>query len=504
MHRFATATALALGAGAAPACAEIAAEEVWSSIRGIAEDYGYVVEAAEETTGTGLMVRDFVLSVDIPEEDGSVSLFAERIEFVETGDGRVRIAFPTVLPAIIDYRDADESGEIVIEFTHDGLEVLASGAPEALLYDFAALSMGVELAEVSVDGIAMPPEMAEVEITMGPVAGQSEVIRGGGMMTTLQEASLGRITYAMGFAEPGGGDRAQISGSVRSVNLTSAAEVPEGVDLADFDSAVAAGFSSETLLSHDGGAMTFETVEDGSLSSGSSTSTGGSTGFALSGTEIAYSFSVTGTQIALASGDFPLPIELSAQEIALAFTMPTAPGDEPSDAELAFMLDRFAPSDVLWNMFDPGAILPRAPASIALEAVAQITPLADIFDPEAMATLGPDAAPATLHALSLNTLVVDAVGALVTGEGAFTFDNSDLETFNGMPRPEGRVSLEINGVNGLIDALIAMGLMTEQDALGMRMMLSMFTVPGAAPDTATSVIEINEAGHILANGQRIQ
>ncbi len=48
-----------------------------------------------------------------------------------------------------------------------------------------------------------------------------------------------------------------------------------------------------------------------------------------------------------------------------------------------------------------------------------------------------------------------------------------------------------------------MGLLPEQEAMGFRMMMSMFTV-ATGDDTMTSKIEINEQGHILANGQRIQ
>lgn len=60
------------------------------------------------------------------------------------------------------------------------------------------------------------------------------------------------------------------------------------------------------------------------------------------------------------------------------------------------------------------------------------------------------------------------------------------------------------GPNGLIDKLIAMGLLSQQDAMGARMMLGMFTVAGSEPDTMTSTIEVDADGHLLANGQRIR
>ncbi|MFC3119058.1 DUF2125 domain-containing protein [Jhaorihella thermophila] len=112
--------------------------------------------------------------------------------------------------------------------------------------------------------------------------------------------------------------------------------------------------------------------------------------------------------------------------------------------------------------------------------------------------------PGELHALTINDLRLSAAGAAVTGKGDFTFDNSDLQSFGGVPRPEGTVKLQIIGANGLIDRLIQMGLVSEDEAMGFRMMLGMLAVPGDGPDTLNSTIEVNEQGQVLANGQRIK
>jgi hypothetical protein len=72
-----------------------------------------------------------------------------------------------------------------------------------------------------------------------------------------------------------------------------------------------------------------------------------------------------------------------------------------------------------------------------------------------------------------------------------------------MPRPEGSINLRLEGANALIDKLIQMGIVQQEDAMGARMMMSMFTIPDG-DDVLTSTIEVNEQGHVLANGQRIQ
>jgi hypothetical protein len=40
--------------------------------------------------------------------------------------------------------------------------------------------------------------------------------------------------------------------------------------------------------------------------------------------------------------------------------------------------------------------------------------------------------------------------------------------------------------------------------MGARMMMSMFATPGDGPDSLKSSLQINDEGHVLANGMRIQ
>ena len=68
----------------------------------------------------------------------------------------------------------------------------------------------------------------------------------------------------------------------------------------------------------------------------------------------------------------------------------------------------------------------------------------------------------------------------------------------------GSFKTELEGGNRLLNQLSDMGLLPKSEAMAMRMMLSMFTVPGASADTLKTVIEVTKEGHVLANGQRIR
>jgi hypothetical protein len=75
-----------------------------------------------------------------------------------------------------------------------------------------------------------------------------------------------------------------------------------------------------------------------------------------------------------------------------------------------------------------------------------------------------------------------------------------IQTFDfHAPRPG---KLYINGINGLVDKLIQMGLIPEDQAMMPRMMLGMFATP-VGDDMLTSTIEVN-AEYVLANGQRLR
>ena len=52
--------------------------------------------------------------------------------------------------------------------------------------------------------------------------------------------------------------------------------------------------------------------------------------------------------------------------------------------------------------------------------------------------------------------------------------------------PVGEISGELTGVNALLDTLGAMGLIPQDQMMGARMMLAMFTRPGAEAEQVTT------------------
>jgi hypothetical protein len=161
-------------------------------------------------------------------------------------------------------------------------------------------------------------------------------------------------------------------------------------------------------------------------------------------------------------------------------------------------------SDDVWLQLDPEKVLPRDPATIVIDTKGKANWAFDILDPAGAEKLADGTAPAQLHALDVTDLTLKAAGAEVTGDGAFTFDNSDTTTFPGVPLPSGQMDLKIIGANGLVDRLVQLGLLPEDQAMYARMTMGLFAnaVEGS-DDTLTSTLEFKDKGLFL-NGQRLQ
>ena len=82
--------------------------------------------------------------------------------------------------------------------------------------------------------------------------------------------------------------------------------------------------------------------------------------------------------------------------------------------------------------------------------------------------------------------------------------NQDTKPLDTIPAGTRVRIVTIDAGCGLKNRLAAMGLLTNEDAMGARMMISMFSVPGEGEDVLTSTVTVTEDGQVLANGQRIR
>ena len=187
----------------------------------------------------------------------------------------------------------------------------------------------------------------------------------------------------------------------------------------------------------------------------------------INGETLSYSGENTGMDLAVSASEIPFPeVTAGIGRAAFGLTMPSAVLPQDGDVAIEIALEDVTIADFLWGLFDPTGKLPRDPATVAMALSGKGKLLVDIYDPAAMETLAFGGLPAEMANVDIDRLEVRAAGAEATASGGFVFDNTDLSTFPGMPRPEGTANIRMVGVNGLMDNLVALGLLPQDQVAG--------------------------------------
>ncbi|MBE9637675.1 DUF2125 domain-containing protein [Salipiger mangrovisoli] len=502
------ATALAL---ALPAQADVTPAQVWEDLSELLEGVGYEVSVSESESGGNLLLGDLTLRMAIPESEGQaagdVIVGLADLTLEDLGDGTVGLRFPSPMP--IEVRVTEEGGdpvEMTLELAQDGLSLIASGDPDALAYAYRAEATRLELVRLLAEGEELPRDVFSARLGTGPLSGTSAVSTSDGKRRYSHSYSTDELRYDISGSDPEQPDATgQVSGRLTGLSSRGESVLPESGDQADAAAIMSAGFEGSGSFTFESGQTSFAFTDGGDTMTGSSSSQGGKLDGALDGERMSYALALDSLTYEAEGGELPFPVSAAIEQVGLNLSLPLAKSDTPQDMAFGVTFGGLTLSDAIWGIFDPGGTLPRDPATLAFDLTGKVTPLVSVFDAAGLSKLEAEqTAPAELNALTLNNLTLSAAGAKITGQGDFAFNQEDTESFGGMPAPQGEVNFTLSGANGLIDKLIAMGLLSQQDAMGARMMLGMFTVPGAEPDTQTSKIEVNDQGQVLANGQRIK
>jgi len=476
--------------------ADVTAAEVWQSWQDYYSDMGYTVTAgSEEAAGDTLTLRDVTGTSTTPEASGSVTI--AEVVMVERG-GAVEITMSPEVPFDMTSVVEEDTTEMSMLFTQPDMKMTVSGTPEEMTYDFTAPSLGMTITEMLVNGA--PVEMT-MEMLASDVTGTSVMATAGDTIATQQFAAP-EMSFTLSAVDPETGGTFSMDGSMTDLAGTGSMTLPEGVDMVDMAAALKAGLTIDGSFSYGAGAYTMDVVDATDTMNIEAAGEGGSFDIGMTAEALRYGAKGTGATLALTGSQIPFPVNISLAESALSLLMPVSQSEEPAPFAFETRLVDLTVNDEIWAMFDPMAQLPRDPATLILDISGAARMLVDIFDPEQ--TADPEAVPGELHALDLNELQLTFGGANLTGDGSFTFDNTDMVTYDGFPKPLGSVSLKLLGGNGLLDKLIAMGVVPEEQAMGVRMMAGLFANAGPGPDELNSTIEVREDGGLYANGQRLK
>lgn len=477
--------------------AEVTAAQVWEDWKAQFALYGEdnISIGAEETSSGTVTVRD--LAIAFADEDITAETVMNTITFDEQGDGTVRVTMDDSYPLVI----TGEDGVVVtIDVSQRDLEMIVGGEPDAMSYDITAGQYKIALRDV-VDGDVTFTGDAEISANDVDLSYQTTL---GEMRDISYSGTIASVDVLIDFQIPGnGGEYVTAGGKLTGMQTQAAMTIPLDADFEDPDSMMNDGFAFAGGYTIDKADYVFDFNAEGDQASGSAT-TGSSTLTAeMNSNSVGYDTKTLDLALSILSGQFPMPIDINVAEYGIGFLMPTGTSEEASDFAMSFGIIDLSISDAIWDLFDGGNVLPRDPATIQLALVGKAKSLFDMFDPDQQDALAAAEMPYELTSVTLETLNINAAGAAVTGSGAFEFDNTDMESFAPLPRPEGEARVEITGFNGLLDNLVAMGLVPEQDVMGARMMVGMFARATGEDQMETSV-EIDGQGQVRVNGNRVR
>ncbi|MEM1236008.1 MAG: DUF2125 domain-containing protein [Pseudomonadota bacterium] len=485
---------------AAPVFAEVSADEVWEAWKQsltVTSQNALKIQSEEKTADT-LRLRGVTLSFQ--DSGTEVTWELGDLEFIEQSDGTVQVSVPASLPMSITVVEGEEEFEFSMVVTHEALAITASNATGPLVHDVAADSLAISFG--ASDEL---PDNVELVGALG-VAGFSGLISAEGEDVRRQKFNMRaeEFTYDFSATEPSEGSfntrmlSTEVTMSGSGSFPADGEEMNPALLIANPDYGVLANFGT----SGTGITMDFRDAEgEGTMQISAGK---GALDFALENGSLRYGGSSSNISF---SGQFPgvpLPISASVARSSYDIAMPLVAQEEESDFLLGLVVDGLEIDPFFWNLFDPAEILARDPATVSLKIAGMGRWLVDILDPIASAELDEEDIPAEFSNLTISDLEVSVAGAQLTGAGDFTFDNSDLFTFDGFPAPSGALDLRLLGGNGLIDSLAQMGLLPQEQALGARMMMGLFMTPGEGEDEMTSKIEVQSSGEVFANGQRIR
>ena len=486
----------ALFAGGA-AQADVTAVEVWENLKTQMEVYGEdgLTVGSEDISGGTVAVSD--IAITFSDDEVTVVTEVGDMTLTEKGDGTVLVTMEETYPMII----TGEDGVVVtIDIMQNNMALIVSGDPDAMNYAITADSYGIAFRDavdgsVTIDG--------DASLMANGVSG-SYVVTSGDLQEIASDINIETLDILVDFQIPGGnGEYVTGAAKINGMRSVGEATVPMETDYSDPDQIFVEGFGFSGGYEIDSADYVFDINAEGDQMSGSVSTGPVSLNAEMNVKTVAYQSNTRDITMNILSSGFPLPIEASLAEYGVDFRMPVGTTEEPAPFALGIDIVDLEVSEMLWSIFDAGAVLPRDPATLQIGLTGTAKALVDFLDPSNAEVMDSVEVPFEPYELSIDTLRLSVAGAQVNGGGSFTFDNSDTETFAPIPRPEGNAVVEIIGLNGLLDKLVAMGLVPEEQIMGPRMMMGMFA-RATGDDQMEIAVEVTPNGQVNVNGNRVR
>ncbi len=505
--RLASTSVLASVLMAQLANAEVTADDVWQNTRDVFATFGGDISASKARRGDTLSISDTNIAFQLPLRAGNISVTLPDFDLKESGDGTVSLSYPTT--PIYEYT-VEITGKISIsgkiETNYDNLRYVASGSPGDVTYAYSVDNVNFESTEFLVEGTE--PLDLEFKGSISGMAGTSRVAVTS--LVTIDTNLTSKTQNATLSFEAPQNEGIEMQITVEGQTGTSRIVLPRGgMDIMNLAAALRGGLSLE-------GSSTFETYETRQITKKNgavvsdhiSTVKNYVTDAEVNANHLKVNANTAEATVSATAIDMlPFPVSIAIKSSKSALLLPWSASSELQDFEMSgSFTDMVLPKDAL-ALIDPEHALPDDPVTFSLDVSGQIKNIVNWLDFETVkAVFDSGEIPVELHALSINELALNVFGASLKGLGEATFESSDMGKSKVSLKPTGSLDLSLIGVNTLLDTLVGIGLVNEDQAMGTRMAISTIAKPDpdAGPDAMKSKLEINDQGHISANGMRIK
>ncbi len=410
------------------------------------------------------------------------------------------------LNAKIPAQQPGDAADITFSLSDVGGKFELSSVPTSGMADFnAALQagLGIDISAHYGDGMLHVTGPNGTQPSLDSTLGSGSFAMAMNASTLHMDLGNKALSVKLNGPNTKGGTNFALTGSLADFTTKVDASGGNWANLDDFAAALKAGLGMTGSLGI--GAMSFDFADDSSKPTKVKAAlASASTDFAMDAKKITYNLAGKGFSATVSAPDIPVPqVSADLGELAFGFKMPIAKSATPAPfIYLTRIVDLNLPES-LWALADPTAALPHGPASLIIDTKGLSTITRDMVQDVAAVQTGSGEPPGLLNALDLSQINLKALGAEVTAAGSFTFDNSDLTTFKGMPLPTGKIDIKATGVNTLVDKLVTMGLLQKEQAMQGRMGIAMFGDTSSTADEITSKLEFKDK-HFFANGVQMQ
>lgn len=477
--------------------AALTADQVWQSWKDAGAMAGLEVKAATENKDGGTLTLNGISIAPAGEQGITIS----NMVLTEAADGSVAI-----VPGADIGVEWSDFGSGSIKLTHDGLTMTAREDGGGLAYDFAAAKLDV-VYDTTTPGYSFddtPPPDVKSSGTFGFVGltgGYTDMP--GGNRTFGLALKADQLAYDTAMDDPMMELKQTTKSVTDNVELAAGLTMPSTIGLADimqpadFGTALKEGLAV-TMTTKQGDSNGSMNQESPYFPMAMAIKAGGGDASLVFNQDVFRVVSAgAGLELDVTSDAMPAPVKVLSGPIQFGLTSPVIATEAAGDYGLVMKLSQFSVNEEAWALIDPTGAFKRDAADLAVDISGKTK--MDLIGMIEAGEMGMDPPIPALETLNITELGLKVAGAALAATGAFTFDNS-----MGIPMPEGEANVSVSGANALIDGLIATGLMQQEDAMGVRMMMGAFMSPGAGPDELTSKIEAKPGFEIYVNGQRIQ